>query len=217
MKMKLFILIPFLALTCLGAMRFVQVDNTQPMPWTTIANPPGIITNPVGASVNFNAKDATNIGAIAGASLQVTGGATNQAVFVCTNTATGQGKWQATGSFFANNATYMSGSSVVLATNLVAITGCVTFANGYVSFPVGWIELHATQYDVVVASGSKALIQLRCNEVVIAHAADITATTTSHGPALSIRYYNTNATNTYCARIYSITNSLSTFSGGTVP
>lgn len=59
------------------------------------ANITGItgITNPVGANVNFNAKDATNIGVIGGASLQVTGGATNGAVWLCTNPTTGEGKW----------------------------------------------------------------------------------------------------------------------------
>lgn len=70
------------------------VGTTQALNTAVARIDANAITNPVGANVNFNGKNATNIGEIAGASLQVTGGnPTNGAVYICTNTATGQGKW----------------------------------------------------------------------------------------------------------------------------
>jgi len=100
MKRIFLIVIPIICLTLIAANKYVVVNDAEQMPWETIANPPGQVTNPVGSHVNWNNMNATNVGFLgaltasvysasvsnlAVTNLQVTGGVTNGGILYSTN------------------------------------------------------------------------------------------------------------------------------------
>jgi hypothetical protein len=88
---------------------------------TVLTNVPGVVTNPVGANMNFNTFHATNIGTIAGASLQVTGGSpTTNASLLSTNNL-GQTGWVVGPSFSAYTSVATPYPTATFSTGVFAI------------------------------------------------------------------------------------------------
>ena len=133
MKIKILTGTMLVAIGAFAATRFVTVDDTQPMPWTDIAEDSQYwstypasqnvnmggqsITNATnvsaysvtmtGGNLDGGGNNLTNVGTITTTNLQIVGGSpTNGAVWIATNTA-GQGTWVAPSYVFASRTNNM--------------------------------------------------------------------------------------------------------------